>query len=229
MVFPAILITGGVSLAGRSGIISHGEISLPYPLFVFLGTLLWQVFAEALDVPHQAFESARSFLTRVNFSRVAIVLAQSYESLTNMLVRYVLALALVAFYVGVDVPGSALMFLCFLGTVILGVGFGVFIAPFTILFSDIHNAVKLFISYGLFLTPALYVPSREGLFAEIVRLNPVSPLMATLRDAAAGSPLTELTGFLSTLAVAIILVTLGFTMIRVAAPILIERMLLGGR
>ena len=58
-----------------------GALPLPYTLFVLFGTLLWQVFAEALEVPHQAFEGARSYLTRVQFPREAIVFAQLFESL----------------------------------------------------------------------------------------------------------------------------------------------------
>src|SRR6185312_5797041 len=67
MIVPAVLISGGVSLANLAGAINPGVTALPYPLFVFVGTMLWLIFAELLDIPYQAFDNARSYLTRVNF------------------------------------------------------------------------------------------------------------------------------------------------------------------
>src|SRR5688572_5136401 len=80
-VAPALLITAGVTLANRAGIINPGSTTLPYPLFVLIGILIWQIFAEAVEVPHHAFEGARSYLTRVYFPREAIIIAQLLESL----------------------------------------------------------------------------------------------------------------------------------------------------
>jgi homopolymeric O-antigen transport system permease protein len=229
MVAPAILITVGASLAGKSGIINPGAISLPYPLFVFLGTLIWQIFAEALDVPHQAFEGARSYLTRINFSREAIVLVQLYETLINTFVRLILALVLIAVFSGISWNSFGLVALSFVSAVLLGLGLGAILMPFTLLFADLHNTIKLVTSYGLFLTPAFYIPDRSGLFSTIVRWNPISPVMNSAREAAAGLPLTQLDGFIWVLTCSVILTVAGMGLVRVSAPIVIERMLLGGR
>lgn len=229
MFAPALLITAGVSLAGRAGIINPGTINLPYPLYVFLGTLLWQIFAEALEVPHQAFQDARSYLTRINFSREAIVLVQLYEALINTAIRLALALLLIAVFVGIDARAAALVALCFGGSILLGLGIGALLMPFMLLFADLYNTVKLFTSYGLFLTPAFYAPGRSGLFATIVHWNPISPLMNSARDAAAGLSLGEPIALLLVLACAILLTIGGMALVRLCAPIVIERMLLGGR
>lgn len=229
MVVPAALITVGASLAGRSGIINPGPINLPYPLFVFLGTIIWQIFIEALEVPHLAFEGARSYLTRVNFSREAIILVQLYESLINTLVRLLLALLVLTIFVGLSWRGFGLVSACFGGAILLGLGLGSILMPFTLLFADLQNAIKLLASYGLFLTPAFYIPDRKGFFGTIVGLNPISPLMKTAREAAANAVLTEPIPFLSVLATSLLLTIFGIAFVRLTAPIVIERMLLGGR
>lgn len=229
MVFPALLITGGVSMASRAGIINPGHIDLPYPLYVLIGTLVWQIFAEAVEIPYQAFEGARSFLTRVNFPRTAIVLAQSYESLITTLVRVILVLCMVAIFHKLTVIGTALILFGFLIVALLGIGLGAILAPFMLLFSDLHNTVKLILSYGLFLTPALYSPKAGEFFYTIVNSNPVSPLMHVMRDAAAfgsvGSPLV----FSTFAIVALVLLPAGLALLKMSSPILIERMLIGGR
>ena len=229
MVTPTILITGGVSLAGTSGVINPGEITLPYPLFVFLGTIIWQTFVEALEIPYQAFEGARSYLTRVNFSREAIILVQLYESLINTAVRLLLAILLLIVFMGINWSSLFLVVLCFAGSVLLGLGLGSVLMPFTLLFADLHNTIKLITSYGLFLTPAFYTPNKEGFFSAIVRWNPISPLMNAIREAAASTPLTQPAVFTSVLLISTLLTILGIAFVRLSAPIVIERMLLGGR
>lgn len=229
MVAPALLITAGVTLANRAGIINPGNTILSYPLFTLIGTLLWQVFAEAVDVPHGAFEGARSYITRVYFSREAIILAQLYESLITTAVRLIMVLLVLAVVQGIDLRGAALVSLCFAGAVLLGTGIGCLLMPFTLLFEDLHNTIKLVLNYGLFLTPAMYQPQGDGLFATVVRNNPVSPLMNSAREGAVGMVLSAPQSLVVVLVAALLATVLGFLMVRAAAPIIIERMLLGGR
>jgi hypothetical protein len=74
----------------------------------------------------------------------------------------------------------------------------------------------------------MYQP-QGGWFAAIVAANPVSPLMVAAREAAAGAPLSQPLLFGGLLLGGALAVVAGFGLVRLAAPILIERMLLGGR
>jgi lipopolysaccharide transport system permease protein len=229
MLLPAILITGGVSLASYAGVVNPGDTKLPYPLFVFLGTLIWQVFAESLEVPYQAFEEARSYITRVFFSRVAIILVRLYETLIGVLVRLIIALILTAIFVGLSVKSAMLITLCFMGAVLLGVGLGAMLAPFMLLIADLYKTVKLGITYGLFFSPAFYVPHSDDVFSWIIRWNPISPLMVNAREVAATGALSSAMELAVVLVGSLVLVIMGMILVRVSAPIVIERMLLGGR
>lgn len=230
MVAPALLITAGLTLANRAGIVNPGTTTLPYPLFALIGTLLWHVFAEAMDISHQGFEGARSYLTRVAFSREAIILAQCLESVITTSVRLLLTLALVWVSVGIDIRAVLWVSSSFAGALLLGLGLGSLLMPFTLLFTDLHHTVKLALTYGLFLTPAVYQPSsQDSLFAVLIKLNPVWPLMEVARDAAAGLPLQSPGAFTAAILGGLLVAAAGFAIVRASAPIVIERMLLGGR
>lgn len=230
MVAPALAITAGVTLANKAGIINPGATLLPYPVFVLLGTLIWYVFAEAVDVAHQAFEGARSYLTRVYFPRESIIIARALECAITALVRLMLALVVLVVFHGIDGRAFAWISLSFAGAVILGLGIGSLLMPFTMLFADFHLAIKLVLSYGLFLTPAMYQPSTpEGAFAVLLRLNPVWPLMSAARDAAAGTSLSHPDAFGIALIGGVLATLCGFIVVRAVAPIVIERMLMGGK
>ena len=229
MVAPALFITAGVTLANHAGVINPGTTVLPYPLFVLLGTLIWQVFAEAVEVPHVAFEGARSYLTRVFFPRESIILSQLFEALITTSVRLLLVLAVLLVTLGADWRAIGWVSLGFYGTVLLGLGIGSLLMPFTLLFADLQNSVKLFLSYGLFLTPAMYQPQKDGVFATLLQLNPVWPLMNAAREGAAGAALSHPLAVTIVLGAAVVTTVAGFVMVRASAPIVIERMLLGGR
>ncbi len=229
MVCPAVLITGGVSLASQSGVINPGNTRLPYPLFVFLGVIVWQVFAEAVKVPHVAFDGARAYLTKVHFAHEALILAQLYESLIGVFVRFTAVLLLVAWYGESSWRGIGLLALCLAGSNLLGLGLGAMLMPFTMLFADLQNAVKLILGYGLFLTPAFYVPESAGLLSSLVQSAPVAPLMNSARDAAAGAALSQPDALAAVLALSLLMTMAGMAFVRLSAPIVIERLLLGGR
>jgi len=229
MVAPALLITAAVTLANRAGVLSVGRTELPYPLFVLIGTLLWQVFADCVDVARRAFDGARSFITRVHFSRTAIILAQFYECLITTAVRTAVVVLGAAIFGNLTPAGAGLMLVGFLGCALLGLGMGLLLMPCLLLFEDLQNTLKLVLTYGLFLTPALYMPAAGSVFGTVVAANPLTPIMTAAREGAAGLSASEPFVFFSVLAVAGLLTLAGFLLARIAAPIVIERMLLGGR
>jgi lipopolysaccharide transport system permease protein len=56
-----------------------------------------------------------------------------------------------------------------------------------------------------------------------VRVNPVTPLLVTVRELAAGEPLTLLPQFFLVVGLALALLLLGLVVLRVSIPLLIER------
>lgn len=229
MVAPALVVSAGACIAYDSGLLRPGDTPLPYALFVFIGTLLWQTFAEAATLAHQAIEGARSYLTRVHFPREAIILAQAYESLFVASVRVFVALVFMAFTETLSVSSTGTLVLSVFLAALLGLGVSMLTMPFTILFSDLHHTIKLVLSYGIFLTPAMYLPAGDGVFATVVRYNPISPLMQAARDTAAGVALSMESELYVVMAASVFVTLGGVALVRIATPIVIERMLIGGR
>jgi lipopolysaccharide transport system permease protein len=57
------------------GVVAIKGTSIPYPAFAMIGTIIWQVFVDALTVPLKTVTAAKSMLVRINFPREAILLA----------------------------------------------------------------------------------------------------------------------------------------------------------
>jgi lipopolysaccharide transport system permease protein len=228
LVFPALLIVVGITLATRSGVVQPGNGTLPLPVFALVGVLLWHVVAEAMEAPYQAVEGARSYLTRVSFPHLSVLLAQFFELAFNTAVRLVFVIALSQFWIDWNLAGNLVLVICFFGTAIAAFGVGCWLAPFLVLFSDLQQSFRLLLTYGLFLTPALYVPS-PGLFKTIIDLNPIAPVMITARAGLDNTQYASWTVLAILTVSGVVALITGSWFVRRSVPIVVERMLLGGR
>lgn len=229
LIAPAMVVSGGASIAHSAGLLRPGETELSYPLFVFIGTVLWQSFADTATLAHRAIEGARSYITRVQFSREALILGQVYEALFVFGVRLVVVLTLLCIFASLSWYGAFIVVLCNFLALVLGIGFSMIVMPFTILFSDLDRTLKLALNYGLFLTPAMYEPAKGSLLAAVISLNPISSLIEAVRDASTGLPLSSPGSLYAIVGLAFILLVAGMSLVRVSTPIVVERMLVGGR
>lgn len=207
-----------------TGIVTVGATELPYPVYVFTGTILWAIFMDALNAPLQQTMAARPMLVKINFPREALIVSGIYQTLFNAGIKIVLLLiALVLF--GVYPGWSLLLFpLSILSLVLAGTAVGLLLTPVGMLYTDIGKALPLLMQFFMYLTPVVFPIPTSGWAATIFELNPVTPLILTSRDWLTGYPADYLVGFLWVNAVVLLLLTVVWIVYRLAMPIIIERM-----
>jgi len=71
---------------------------LPYPLFVLLGMIVWQLFAGGLTNTTQSLVGASALITKINFPRETLVFAAFGQALFEIVIRAVLLIAAFALY-----------------------------------------------------------------------------------------------------------------------------------
>ena len=204
-------------------VLSIGATELPYPVFVLVGTLLWQGFVDALQAPGQQFQQSKAMLTKIHFPHEALLLAASGGVLFNFLIRLVLLVIILFWY---HIPATVGMFLAPLGIFsLLGLGFmiGVILLPLAMLYGDIQRLLLLITPIWFFLTPVVYPAPKEWPASLLSQVNPASPLLVTTRQWLTGTDVTHLPAFLFIPRITIILFLLGWLMYRLAIPHIIER------
>ena len=192
---------------------------IPYPVHVLAGMALWLTFLDALNAPLQSLGAGRQLVTRSRVPLEAIILAGVLEALLNCAAR-LLVLAVVLF--AYDVPIGSGLLLAPIGIAaltLLGLAFGVFLAPAGLLYEDVNRAVAMVTGFWFFLTPVIYRAPEEG----ILRLNPVTPLLETTR-AWLTSSTPALDGFAIVSAAAAALLLVAWALLRLARPHLVERL-----
>ena len=206
------------------GLFSTGKTELPYAAFAMIGTLLWQVFVDALNAPVNALIQSKSMLAKINFPREAVVVAGLAMVFFNFLVRLVLLIGvLVFFHVKPDI-GLVFFPVAILGLILCGTACGLVVAPLGALYGDIGRAIPLITSFWMLLTPVVYPARTSGVAGWLATWNPVSPLIMVARHSLTGDTLTPLAPFCIVCFSSLLVLMAGWVGFRIAMPHLIARM-----
>jgi lipopolysaccharide transport system permease protein len=211
-------------LLNSANLLRPGDISVPYPVYVIIGTVAFGLFQDALQMPLSVVIGAWGILPKINFPREALLLAGLAQMLFNFAVKATLVVGILLLF-RVPVPLTAVLVVVpLLGLLLLGLAVGTLLVPFGALYQDVGHALGIVASSLVFLTPAAYTPPREGLLGLITAWNPLTPLIMTARDLIVLGSSADFTTTLMLVGACIPAVFVAWVAFRLAMPILIERM-----
>jgi len=206
------------------GITRIEVVGIPYAAFALMGTLLWQIFIDALVSPSASFGAAKAMLVKINFPREAVLMGGFYMVLFNAAIRLVLIAAVLILW-RIPVSGSlAFLPVAILGLLAAGFAIGLFITPISSLYGDAARAIPIVAGFWMLLTPVVYPPQTGGIAGWLATWNPISPLIITARECLTAQTLSVLGPFFLVTAGSLIVILLGLIGFRIAMPHLIERM-----
>jgi lipopolysaccharide transport system permease protein len=220
---PSIITAIGFTLANQANVIKVGKTDIPYSAYVMFSTALWQTFIEALNAPLQAVTAAKSILTKINFPREALILAKLGETSFNFSIKLILILCL---FIWFQIPITWTIILApiaIIHLILFGTFIGLLLAPIGILYQDIPRGITLISGFWLFLTPIIYPVPNQGLFGLLVKLNPLTPLIVTIRELSTTGILSQAPEFWLVSAITFIGLLLTWIFFRLAMPFVIEK------
>jgi lipopolysaccharide transport system permease protein len=208
----------------RSGVVSVSNTSLPYPVYVFTGTMLWQIFVEAFQFPSQQVNSAKEMLSKVNFPKEAIILSGIMQTLFNASIKILLLVPALLFF-GIKLSWSILLApLGVVSLILAGTAMGLLLAPISALYQDVTRGIAVAAQFWMYITPVVFPLPQSGWVFVLFKLNPLTPLILTTRDWLTAFSPTALTGFGLVNVVMFFILLLAWLFFRISMPILVERM-----
>jgi lipopolysaccharide transport system permease protein len=207
----------------RTGIVRLDSTGIPYPLYVFSGTLLWSIFMDSLYAPLNLSNAAKSMLSKINFPREAIILSGIYQSIFNGIIK--IALILGTFLIFGIYPGWNLLLFpfAFLSLILAGTSIGLMITPVGLLYTDMGRAIPIGLQFLMYLTPIVFPIPSQGWALTFFSYNPLTQLFMVCRDWLTGTSTQFLNGFLIVNAVTILILFVTWIIYRAVMPIVIER------
>ncbi len=207
----------------RTGIVSVGNTELPYPIYVFTGTMIWAIFMDALNAPLVQTTAAKSMLAKINFPREALIISGILQTLFNGSIKTILLIAIL-FLFGVYPDWHLILFpLVAMSMVLAGTTIGLLITPIGLLYTDIGKGIPLVMQFLMFVSPVVFPMPTVGWAAKIFEMNPLTPLILTARGWLTGMPTEALGSFLIINLVFFVVLLAVSVIYRLAMPIMIER------
>jgi lipopolysaccharide transport system permease protein len=220
---PPIATTMVWVFLNSSKIVQVQTVDIPYPVYVMVGTLLWQVFVDALNSPLKLMASSKAMLVKINFPREALILAGIYEVLFNFTIRLILFVGILLLY-HVALPISAILApLGILSIMTFGLMLGVLLIPIGALYQDIERGVLIITSFWFYLTPIVYSAPKNFPANVVATYNPLSPLIISTRDWITTGFSSDNTSFIIISLSAVVLLFFGWVLYRIAMPHVIAR------
>lgn len=222
-IFPPIITSGVFILLNASKVIQIEGLEVHYTVYVFMGTIFWQVFVDAMNAPLKVVTESRQILARINLPKEALILSGIGRVLFSLGIKMILLLFVFIFFT-VSVKWTVIFIpLPLLGLLLLGTMAGVLLLPVGLLYKDIQSALLIATSGLVFVTPVAYPSTTGGILGKIMRINPLTPLLSSARDLVLRGIPNDLASFFSVFFLAAVTLFIGWIIYRLALPIVIER------
>ncbi|MEP3477692.1 MAG: ABC transporter permease [Fuerstiella sp.] len=210
------------------GAFSTGDPGMSYPVFVLVGTLLWQVFGDSVNGPLKAVTNARPMLTKIRFPREALILSALLVTFFNFLVRLLILVPALCWFAWNGTyeftPSAIALFpIGVLGIILLGYAIGVLITPAGMFYSDVSMALQTIMMFWMLVSPVVLTRPDHGIVGQVMYLNPVTHVLEFTRNGLVGIPCDWL-AFLTVSMLSVVGLFIGIAIYRVALPHTIARM-----
>ena len=221
--FPPLITAGLWIFLRGNNVANFGDTSVPYPIFVLTGTMLWQIFTESVMAPLTSVTTNKALLIKINIPREGLLLSGIYMVLFNVLIKIILLI--IIFIVFRQPVTLAVLWVLpgILSIILTGFSLGLIVTPIGMLYTDIQRGISIAMPFLMYLTPVIYDKPKEGLIAIIMKLNPMATILVDTRNWFTSQPVDDVNIFLG-LVISFAILTFFATMIyRISMPMIIER------
>jgi homopolymeric O-antigen transport system permease protein len=161
--------------------------NIPYPVFVFSGLLLWNIFSAGLSNAGNSMVANANIIKKIYFPRLIIPLSSVLVALFDFIMAFIVYGGVLIYY---RFTFDAIKFLIFfplslLLCIIATFGTGTFLAALNVKYRDVRYVIPFLIQALLFITPVIYPVSifNNPLAKFIMALNPITGAIVLFRSA----------------------------------------------
>lgn len=212
-VFARPLLMVAIFVMLKRGANASIYLHVPYPLFLYIGLIVWFVWVEAVSSVATSGRLNSALMSKVYFPRLYSPLSQAASSGIRLVIGLAPVVALLAYF-GLA-PGWQIVLLPVLmvQVVLLAFAVGVIFGILSIDNNDWNNARSLVLYIGLFVSPIAYPPDMipEG-FRALHMINPMVGIVEGFRSALMGGYAFPSMAWLVSLAGTVLLAVLAVTL-----------------
>jgi lipopolysaccharide transport system permease protein len=131
--------------------------NLPYPVYVFSGLLIWNLFSAGLTSASNSMVNNALIIKKIYFPRLIIPVSSILVALFDLLMAFILFTGILIFY---QQPVSWLAIILWPLSLIVGIiatlGLGAWLAALNVKYRDFRYVIPFLVQVLFFLTPVIY-------------------------------------------------------------------------
>lgn len=169
----------------RMASISSGD-NTPYPIFLYVGMLLWQYYSGTLTNASNSMISNSSLIQKVYFPRLIVPATAATTGLVDLAIAAVILVGMMAYYgIMPQLIGVLLLPVLLIIAVLSALGMGLLLASFNIKYRDVRFVLPFFIQILMYVTPVIYPVKMLDKYPVVKELmlwlNPISGVISNAR------------------------------------------------
>jgi lipopolysaccharide transport system permease protein len=224
-IMPALGIVSWVFLQ-RTGIMNAGAVSVPYPVYVLIGSTMFGLFLSVYDASANTLESAKDLVMQIRYPHEALLFKQTAEQLANFSIGFLTNLLVLVVFRVWPSWGLLLLPLVMLPLVLMAMALGLVVSTINVVAVDISRFVRLALGLAMWITPVVYADTVESPVARtLIKWNPLTYAVCSCRDIILKGHLYHAKGYAIVAGMSVVLFLLAWRLFYVSEDKVIERMI----
>ena len=195
------------------------QATMPSFLFYMIGTIIWSYFSTTVTNTSNTFIANSAIMGKVYFPRMVSPIATSIANLISFFIQIALFIVIAAIYIFTGKAQMqpsiylAIFPLLVIQMMMLSTGVGIIISALTTKYRDLTMLVGFGLQLWQYLSPIPYglalIPEK---YFSLYMLNPVTPIVTTMRYAFFGIGYFDLTSYLISVIFTLVVFFVGLIM-----------------
>ncbi len=152
------------------------HLTIPYPVFVFSGLILWNFFSSALTNASNSMVNNAPIIKKIYFPRLIIPVSSILGAFFDFIMAFILFFFILLYYqVSPELSAILLWPLALLVTAVASLGLGSWLSALNVKYRDFRYVIPFLVQILFFVTPIIYPASliEQEWIRYIVALSPM--------------------------------------------------------
>jgi len=205
------LLLAGMLTVVIGAVLGAPSGGIPYPLFAFTGSAIWNTFQRAFSETSISFAGSANLIQKVYFPRILVPLSSALTTLVEFVPVFV-ALVIATLFYG-RFPGLPILAMPFylILAFILAFGVGLWVTALDAIYRDLRLVVPSVLQMMMFASPVMYaVTAVPAHWRMLYSLNPLVPILEGFRwSLISGAPTPDINLLLIAVATSLFMLVTG--------------------
>ncbi|MEW6673428.1 MAG: ABC transporter permease [Thermodesulfobacteriota bacterium] len=209
-----------------TGMLHPGDIGIPYPAYVLVGTSMWGLFMGFYNSANATLSAGQSLVLQVNYPHEALLFKQTSEHLANFIITFLMNV--VVLLINGVIPNWKIIFfpIVMLPLFFLGSAIGLISSMISVVAVDISRIINVVMGLMMYITPLIYSDKVNNPMAKsIIKWNPLTYLVCSARDIIIYGKLYNIEGYFLCAVLSFIAFMLSWRLFYVSEDRIVERMI----